>query len=161
MTCCRTLPLRCGLRCRSFVANRRNVLSYSASRTTVASLTYRVWLLILVAWTVGLWLGRGNWQAETQSTAAFVRVSVSRCRSRLVAICFAAVFYAVELIFVIAWKQYYFPVDLQAVLASPVVIMFIAVVTPIFFSCLAVCFGRTRMRLRYLLEVQRELETNR
>jgi len=61
------------------------------------------WLLIAAAWTFGLRADRGNWSPSAENAAAFVDLSVRRCRARLSRIRFAAVFYVVQIIFVLGW----------------------------------------------------------
>jgi hypothetical protein len=61
------------------------------------------WLFLACAWTFVLTMSRGTWSPSALDTAAFVDVSVRRCRSALVAVWFAAGLFLCELLFCVGW----------------------------------------------------------
>lgn len=67
------------------------------------------WVLIVAAWTFSLRVGRDTWSPSAQDTAAFIDLSVRRCRARLAAIPFASGFFLVQMVFVLGWVYKYSP----------------------------------------------------
>jgi hypothetical protein len=67
---------------------------------TLAAMT---WLFVAAAWTFALNANRGNWSPSALDTAAFVDLSVRRCRSRLAAVWFGAGLYVSEIAFCLGW----------------------------------------------------------
>jgi len=61
------------------------------------------WVFIATAWIFTLTVNRGNWSPSAQDTAAFVDLSVRRCRGRLSAIWFAAGLFLFQSVFVLGW----------------------------------------------------------
>lgn len=56
---------------------------------------------VLLVWFSALWLGRGTWRPRDETTAAFLEVSIRRCRAALLAVPIAAVLYCAELAYVL------------------------------------------------------------
>ncbi len=67
------------------------------------------WFMIAVAWAFSATVNRGNWGPSARTTAAFVDLSIRRCRARLAAVWFAAAFYLVQTAFVLGWVYLHSP----------------------------------------------------
>lgn len=67
------------------------------------------WFFLAAAGTFSLWVNRGNWSPAALNTAAFVELSVRRCRGRLAAVWFGAGLYVVEVAFCLGWLYRYAP----------------------------------------------------
>jgi len=74
-----------------------------AGRTDAVVLAIGVWVFIAVAWTISILLRREAWSPATLSTAAFLDLSILRCRRRRAAIAAQAILYVVILAFDLAW----------------------------------------------------------
>jgi len=61
------------------------------------------WLFIGAAWTFSLSVNRGNWAPASIDTAAFVELSIRRCRARLAAVWFGAALFLSETAFCLGW----------------------------------------------------------
>jgi hypothetical protein len=61
------------------------------------------WLFLACAWTFVLTMSRGTWSPSALDTAAFVDVSIRRCRSALAAVWFAGGLFLCELLFCLGW----------------------------------------------------------
>jgi hypothetical protein len=112
-----------------------------------------VWFFIALAWIVSLLLARGTWRPHADTTAAFIDVAVRRCESALATVPFALALYALQLLFVIAWKVRYSPDNLAGVLTSWPTIVLGWIGLPLF----AVFMLRYRRRKRAELARLREL----
>jgi hypothetical protein len=66
-------------------------------------LAVATWVFIAIAWTFSLTRNRGNWAPSARDTAAFVDLSLRRCRAKLAAVWFAAGLFVVQIVFVLAW----------------------------------------------------------
>jgi len=66
-------------------------------------LAVATWMFIAVAWAFGLAINRGNWSPAAMDTAAFVDLSIRRCRARLASAWFGACLGACEIVFNLAW----------------------------------------------------------
>jgi hypothetical protein len=62
-----------------------------------------VWVFIAIAWIISILLRRGAWAPASLSTAAFLDLSILRCRRRRDVIAAQAVLYALLLAFDLAW----------------------------------------------------------
>ena len=56
---------------------------------------------VALVWVSALWLARGTWRPRDETTAAFLEVSIRRCRAALLAVPVAAVLYCAELLYVL------------------------------------------------------------
>jgi hypothetical protein len=61
------------------------------------------WSFIAVAWAFRLSVSRGLWSPAAMNTAAFVDLSIKRCRSQLKATVFGAGLFVVEIAFCLGW----------------------------------------------------------
>jgi len=69
----------------------------------IVSLAGATWLFLAAAWAFSLTINRGNWSPVTLDTAAFVDLSVRRCRAWLAATWFGAGLFLCELTFCLGW----------------------------------------------------------
>jgi hypothetical protein len=116
----------------------------AASRSDVTVLAIAVWLFIAIAWTASLVLSRGMWQPVTETTAAFVDISILRCVRRLQAIWIQAALYVVILTFDLIWIYYYrAETSVIEFLLQPIVLVWLLVVTP--FAAAAAMWSRRRL----------------
>jgi hypothetical protein len=74
-----------------------------SGRTDAIVLAVGVWVFIAVAWTISILLRRDAWSPATLSTAAFLDLSILRCRRRREAIAAQAILYVLILAFDLAW----------------------------------------------------------
>lgn len=125
-----------------------------------ALLAAEVWSFILVTWVGSLWLARGTWRPLAETTAAFVDLSIRRCRSNLRAASFGAWLYVCQLLFVVLWKLFSSAMELTVLLASWPVILLGWVGVPVFFALRAWFMHTQRAELRRLLELERQLKAD-
>jgi hypothetical protein len=79
---------------------------------------------VVLVWVAALWLARGTWRPRDESTAAFLEVSIRRCRAAMLGVPVAFVLYAAELIYVIISMQRIAAIDVGSLVQTP---QFIAV----------------------------------
>lgn len=114
------------------------------------------WLFILVVWAGSLWIARGTWRPFGETTAAFVALSIRRCRANLRAVPLAIVLYVCQLVIAVFMKAQYVS-GLSAVLTSTPTIILGGLGVP------AILVGgiwfarRQRAELERLLELERQL----
>ena len=72
-------------------------------RTDALVLALGIWLFIAVAWAIALLLRRDTWSPASVSTAAFLELSIVRCRRRRTAIAAQSILYVLILVFDLAW----------------------------------------------------------
>ncbi len=118
------------------------------------------WLFIAVAWIFALRVNHRNWEPAAMDTAAFVDLSIRRCRGRLAALRFGVVLFVTEIIFCLAWIYFNTP-GLHQSLGSwlffgSVAIDFVWLFTAAFFVLVAWYWRRKRAELSYLLGLARE-----
>ena len=77
-----------------------------SGRFDVAVLAAGVWVMLLVAWSTSIALGRGTWRPSAATTSAFLDYAILSCRRRRQSIVAAAMLYAVLLTFVMTWKYF-------------------------------------------------------
>lgn len=111
-----------------------------------------VWFLFAATWAFALTTRRGLWSPASQSTSAFLDLSIRRCRSRRKAAIFGAVLYCCEMTFCLAWIYQH-----NASIGSTTVLI-VSVVTVLFAIWLIWYRRRIRAELRYLVSLQRETE---
>ena len=121
-------------------------------------LAAEVWVFILVSWAGSLWLARGTWRPLAETTAAFIDLSIRRCRSNLGAASFAAWLYVCQLLFVVLWRLLSSSIELTALLTSWPVILLGWVGVPVFFASRSWFMRVQRAELDRLLELERQLK---
>jgi hypothetical protein len=72
-------------------------------RTDALVLALGIWLFIAIAWATSLYLRREVWAPASLTTAAFLELSILRCRRRRQAIVAQAVLYVLILAFDLTW----------------------------------------------------------
>jgi hypothetical protein len=91
-------------------------------RSEALALSIGVWTFIAIAWTISLVLRRGAWAPVTSTTAAFLELSILRCRRKREAILGMAVLYVLILAFDLAWisavRGRWAPSDLRILLTT-------------------------------------------
>jgi len=121
-------------------------------------LAAETWVFILVTWAGSLWLARGTWRPLAQTTAAFIDISIRRCRSNLGAASFGAWLYVCQLLFVVLWKFFSSAVEPMALLTSWPVILIGWVGLPVFFVWKSWFTRVQRTELDRLFELERQLK---
>ena len=129
----------------------------------IVLLAVGTWVYIAIAWTFGLIVNRGSWLPSAQGTAAFIDLSVRRCRGRLAAVWFAVVMFLLQVAFVLGWVYHYSPVHRTPLLtwlffgSIPIDIIWLCSVA--FFVFLVWYRRRKRAELAYLLGLQEQMPT--
>jgi hypothetical protein len=122
-------------------------------------LVAEVWLFILVAWVGCLWLARGTWRPLAETTAAFIDLSIRRCRSNLRTATFGAWLYFGQLVFMLLWKLYSTSIELTALVTAWPVILIGWLGLPAFLAWRFWFVRRQRAKLDHFLELERQLKT--
>jgi hypothetical protein len=118
-------------------------------------LAVETWLFIAVAWLGGLWIDRGTWRPLSDSTSAFIDISIRRCEAALRGLKFLTVMYVVQLAFVLFWKLQFSSIELAELMTSWPVIVLGWIAGPALFG-FVVWYGRAkRAELSYLLDFRR------
>ena len=110
-----------------------------------------------VVWLVALWLGRGTWRPRDESTAAYVELSIQRCRSAILAAPVGMVLYLAGIAGSLAWKQRLMGAEWQQLLAAPAVIIAGWIGAPVYSLAMIWNAQRHRRRLALLLDLRRQL----
>ncbi len=95
-------------------------------RTDTAVLAAGVWVFIAMAWTMSWMLRRGAWTPVSSTTAAFLDLSILRCRRKRDAVAVQSVLYVMILAFDLVWiyfeRAQRMPVDPRAFLTTGLVL---------------------------------------
>ncbi|MGO8789046.1 MAG: hypothetical protein ACLQVL_16915 [Terriglobia bacterium] len=127
-------------------------------RPEIVFLAVATWIFIASAWTFALMANRGNWSPSALDTAAFVDLSVRRCRARLAAVWFATGLFLVEIVFILGWVYNYSPAHRAPLLtwlffgSVPIDIVWLGTVA--FFGFLIWYRRKKRAELAYLLSLR-------
>ena len=121
-------------------------------------LAVATWVFIATAWAFSLVVNRGNWSPSAQDTAAFVDLSVRRCRSRLASAWFAAGLFLFQMVFVLGWVYRNSPAHRQPlstwIFFGSIPIDIIWLCTLGFFVFLVWYWRRKQAELAYLLGLE-------
>jgi hypothetical protein len=118
-------------------------------------LAVETWIFIAVAWLGGLWIDRGNWRPLSDSTTAFVDISIRRCEATLRGLRFLVVMYVAQFVFILLWKLQFDSTGFAELMASWPVIVLGWIAGPVLFG-FVVWYGRAkRAELSYLLDLRR------
>jgi hypothetical protein len=117
-------------------------------------LAVETWLFISVIWAGSLWIDRGTWRPLANTTAAFVDVSIRRCRSTLSALRFGALVYVAQFVFVFFWKS---SMGLAALFTSWPVVVLGWVGGPVLVAFGSWYARKKRTELGRLLDLRRQL----
>jgi hypothetical protein len=74
-----------------------------SSQPDIVLIPVATWLFLAAAWTFVLTANRGNWAPSGLDTAAFLNLSIRRCRTALSTIWFAVALFVCEIAFGLAW----------------------------------------------------------
>jgi hypothetical protein len=110
-----------------------------------------------VVWVVALWLSRGTWQPRDGSTAAYLEVSIQRCRSVIIAAPVGMVLYVAGLAGSLAWKQRLLGADWSELLFVPSMIIAGWIGAPLYSAGVLWNAQRHRKQLAQLLNLKRQL----
>jgi hypothetical protein len=129
-----------------------------APQREIVLLAVWTWILIACAWTFSLRVNRGNWYPSADDAAAFVDLSVRRCRAKLTAIRFSAGFFVVQISFCLNWVYNNSPARGRPVLRW---LLFSSVPIDVVWFCTVAFFGfliwyrrKTQGELAYLRSLQ-------
>jgi hypothetical protein len=120
-------------------------------------LAVETWLFIGLIWAGSLWIDRGTWRPLGDTTAAFVEISIRRCRSTLNGLRFGAVMYAAQFLFLLLWRRHYLSLDWPTVLTSWPVILLGWVGGPILWWGAVWYRRRKAAELEQLIDLRRQL----
>jgi hypothetical protein len=127
-------------------------------------LAVATWIFIATAWTFSLTVNHGAWSPSAQNTAAFVDLSVRRCRGRLAAVWFAAGLFLAQIVFVLGWVYRNSPAHRQPLftwlLFGSIPIDIVWLCTVAFFGFLVWYRQKKRAELAYLLGLQEQMPTH-
>ena len=110
-----------------------------------------------VVWVVALWLSRGTWRPRDESTAAYLDVSIQRCKSVIVAAPVGIVLYLAGLAGTLMWKQRLLGVDWDQMLGTPAMIFAGWIGAPLYSLFMLWNAQRQRRRLAVLVDLKRQL----
>ena len=134
----------------------------ASRRPNIILLAAMTWVFLAAAWTFAVAVNRGNWSPPALDTAAFVDLSLRRCRSRLASVWFGAGLFLCEIVFCLGWVYNYSPEPRKPLLNwlffSSLPIDFVWLSTLAFFAGLVWYRRKKRAELAYLLELRREVE---
>jgi hypothetical protein len=110
-----------------------------------------------LVWVIALWLSRGTWEPRDGSTAAYLEVSIQRCRSVILAAPVGVVLYLAGLAGSLAWKQRLLGLELEHLLTTPSMIIAGWIGAPLYSLGMLWNAQRHRKRLALLLDLRRQL----
>ena len=119
------------------------------------------WLFIVAAWAFTLTVNRGSWSPSALDTAAFVELSVRRCRGRLAAVWFGAILFLCNIMFCLGWVYKHSGETREPLLpwllfsSLPIDIVWLS--TLAFFTFLVWYRGKKRLDLAYFLTLQGQM----
>jgi hypothetical protein len=106
---------------------------------------------------VALVLSRGTWRPRDESIAAYIDLSIHRCRSVIVAAPIGILFYVAGLIGSLAWRQRLLGVEWQQLLQAPEMIIAGWIGAPAYAIGMIFNARTHRRRLSFLEKLRREL----
>jgi hypothetical protein len=131
-----------------------------SQRPITVALAIGVWFFIAVAWGISHGLTRGILTPSADTTAAFLDLSIRRCRRQLQGLVAQAVLYVTIVVFDLVWIYHYQvetrPIDPRAFLTSGIMlVMWAALAVPV---AIGVWYRRRlRYELQNLLSLRRQL----
>lgn len=111
----------------------------------------------VLVWLVALVLSRGTWRPRDESIAAYIDLSIHRCRSVIVAAPIGIVLYVAGLVGSLAWRQRLLGVEWQQLLQAPEMIIAGWIGAPAYAIGMIVNAHAHRRRLVFLEKLRREL----
>lgn len=128
----------------------------STEPNTWVSVVFVTCFAVLV-WLVALVLSRGTWRPRDESIAAYIDLSIHRCRSVIVAAPIGIVLYVAGLIGSLAWRQRLLGVEWQQLLQAPEMILAGWIGAPAYAIGMIVNARAQRRRLAFLEKLRSEL----
>lgn len=128
----------------------------STEPNTWVSVVFVTCFAVLV-WLVALVLSRGTWRPRDESIAAYIDLSIHRCRSVIVAAPIGIVLYVAGLIGSLAWRQRLLGVEWQQLLQAPEMIIAGWIGAPAYAIGMIINAQVQRRRLAILEKLRREL----
>ena len=128
----------------------------STEPNTWVSVVFVTCFAVLV-WLVALVLSRGTWRPRDESIAAYIDLSIHRCRSVIVAAPIGIVLYVAGLIGSLAWRQRLLGVEWQQLLQAPEMILAGWIGAPAYAISMIVNARAQRRRLAFLEKLRSEL----
>jgi len=119
---------------------------------------YGILAFVVLVWVTALWLARGTWSPRDESTAAFLDVSIRRCRAAMLGVPVAFVLYGAELVYVLVSLQRIEAVDVRSLLFTPQFIAVGWIGGPLYLAGQLWYGHRQRQRLQRLRQLQAQLE---
>jgi hypothetical protein len=110
-----------------------------------------------LVWLVALLLSRGTWRPRDESIAAYIDLSIHRCRSVIFAAPIGIVLYVAGLVGSLAWRQRLLGVEWQHLLQAPEMIIAGWIGAPAYAIGMMVNARAHRRRLAFLEKLRREL----
>jgi hypothetical protein len=123
---------------------------------TWVSVVFATSFAVLV-WLVALVLSRGTWRPRDESIAAYIDLSIHRCRSVIVAAPIGIVLYVAGLVGSLAWRQRLLGVEWQQLLQAPEMIFAGWIGAPAYAIGMIINASAQRRRLSFLEKLRREL----
>lgn len=123
---------------------------------TWASVVFVTVFAVLV-WLVALALSRGTWRPRDESIAAYVDLSIHRCRSVIIAAPIGIVFYVAGLVGSLAWRQRMLGIEWQQLLQAPEMIIAGWIGAPAYAIGMIMNARAHRLRLAFLEKLRRDL----
>jgi hypothetical protein len=127
----------------------------------IVLLAVATWLFLAAAWTFTLIVNRGAWSPSALDTAAFVDLSMRRCRGRLAAIPFAAGLFLLQIVFCLGWVYNHTPLQRRPLFSwlffSSPSIDIVWLSTLAFFVFLVWYRGKKRSELACLFDLQEQM----
>jgi hypothetical protein len=111
----------------------------------------------VLVWLVALWLSRGTWRPRDESTAAYLDVSIRRCRSVMVAAPVGVLLYAGGLVGSLVSRHRLMDVEWSQLLEAPAMILAGWIGAPVYALGMFWNAQRHRKRLALLLDLKRQL----
>jgi hypothetical protein len=129
------------------------------TRPTAASLSLAigVWSFIVMAWAGALWLSRGTWRPQAETTDAFVEVAIRRCESAVQSVPLALALYVLQIVFMLLWAPRMLHVEPAQVLLAPQMVLMGWIGLPVFTGFMIWYARRKRAELASLQAVRRQL----
>lgn len=113
-----------------------------------------------LVWLVALWLSRGTWRPSDGSTAAYLELSIRRCRSVIVAAPVGVLLYIAGLTGSLLSKQRLLGLEWSQLLEAPSMIFAGWIGAPLYTIGMLWNAQRQRKRLTALLELRKQLGDN-
>jgi hypothetical protein len=131
-------------------ALRSNEPNTWVSVVFVTSFSVLIWLVALV-------LSRGTWRPRDESIAAYIDLSIHRCRSVIVAAPIGIILYVAGLVGSLAWRQRLLGIEWQQLLQAPEMILAGWIGAPAYAIGMIINARAQRRRLPFLEKLRREL----